>query len=155
MNRVTLLDEEARKRGEEKYVNDRMINMNDLKTDFQCMFDLLQKYYPKEKVEAEEKIENRKISLADLRENFHKLPKDEQNKVLSSLEDMKARNQKTKREESFKKLPEDIRMAIGLPAENLKMLKVDQRTVLLKQLDDILKIETNKKQEQLIAEAIK
>ena len=42
-----------------------------------------------------------------------------------------------------------------MPKENLKMLKVDQRTALLKKLDDVLQIERNREKERIVAEAVK
>jgi len=176
MTRITLIDEEAKPKidnkvlliseshqkarieieAEEQRIKDNTIDPESLKQDLAFMADLLKKSSPETMVEDEKKpTENRTVTIDNLKNNLHKLPKDEQKKVLSSLEDMQARNQKVAREESFKRLPDDIKAGVGLPASQLKMLKVDQRVALLKQLDNVLEIEKQKHQDRLIAEAIK
>lgn len=155
MEKVILLDNEARINAEEKYIQDRTITMKDLKENLKVMYDLMEKYFPKKVKSQEKKIEDRTISLEELKENFYKLPREEQNSVLRQLDDVKAKNLKADRQKAFENLPEDIRAGVGMPKENLKMLTIDQRTALLKKLDDIVKIERNRQKEEVVQEAIK
>ena len=157
MKNVILIDEsheQARIEAEEKYVNDRMIDPESLKTDIKYMADLLKESSPGQ-VSKNEKNLDPTLKVADLKANFHKLPREGQNSVLRQLDNIRARNLKAKKQEAFERLPEDIKAGVGMPKENLKMLKVDQRTALLKKLDDIVKIERNREKERIVAEAVK
>jgi len=146
--------EEAMSIYNELVKNGGLINLENNSTNNKV--SLIEESHKKAKVNVEEQaIKDRTISVDDLKNNFHNLPKDEQNKILSSLEATKARNQKIAREEGFNRLPDDIKAGIGMPADNLKMLTKDQRTTLLKKLDDVLEIERKKHQDNLIAEAVK
>lgn len=155
MNKVILLDNEARINAEEKYVQDRTITMKDLKENLKVMYDLMDKYFPKKVKSQEKKIEDRTISLEELKENFYKLPREEQNSVLRQLDDVKAKNLKASQEEGFKKLPEDIQATLGISAGNLKKLTKDQRTTLVKKFDDILIVEREKNKRQILKEFVK
>jgi len=79
-----------------------------------------------------EKVENKGVSLEDIKANFEKLTREEQNEVLEKMDNLKATNLKATKEESFKRLPEDIQATLGISAGNLKKLTEDQRTTLIK-----------------------
>lgn len=101
-----------------------------------------------------EKVENKGISLEDLRDNIGNLSREEINSVLESIDNLKATNQKASREEGFNNLPGDIKATLGISKENLAKLTKDQRTILLKRFDDILIAEKRKKKEEIIESLI-
>ena len=80
MNKITLLDEEARIEAEEKFVEDRTIDMESLKTDFKFMHDILEKG---KKLGIEE-TEEKPIILTDekIERGFRKMPKDKREDLL-------------------------------------------------------------------------
>ena len=109
----------------------------------------------KEPVTKEKPVTDKTISLEDVRANFDKLSREEQSSVLESMDNLKAANQKTIKEEGFKRLPSDLQATLGMSPENLAKLTEDQRTILVKQFDDILIVETKVKKKKVLAEAIK
>ncbi len=134
--------------------NDGIINL-EKKFDFQTdsRASLMKESHRKAKIDAEEK--SKPITLEDLKANFDKLSREERSSVLKSMDNLRAANQKSTKENGFKRLPPDIQATLGISSENLKKLTVDQRTILVKKVDDILQVETEANKKQILAEAIK
>lgn len=157
MKRIVLINqshEEARIEAEERYINDRTIDPESLKTDLKYMADLLKESSPEETLPGETKLEPT-LGVDDLKANFHKLSREGQDSILRQLDDVKARNLKVSKEEGFKKLPADMQATLGISADNLKKLTEDQRTTLTKKFDDILTVEREAKKKQILKEFTK
>lgn len=106
---------------------------------------------------AKKKVAGKTISLSveGLRDNIGKLSREERSDVLEKMSNLRATNLKAKREQGFKNLPGDMQATLGMSADNLKKLTQDQRTTLVKQFDDILTVEKEKKKQRIIEEIIK
>ncbi|MBA7474856.1 hypothetical protein ES707_10218 [subsurface metagenome] len=143
MQKVILIHEsheKARIKAEEKYVNDRMVDMNDL--DSKTRQDLLEK---ERKIEAKQKPEP--VSLEEAGKRWNTLTKDEKEAVLMASVVLEKELEEEKIKSGIDRLPEDVRMIVNMSAKNLASLPGEGREKILFAME---KIHERKKENKFI-----
>lgn len=123
---------------EDKFIRDRTINMSSLKTDFKVMYDLLERYFPKDKREeagefSEENSEEKpeKVTLKEIGIFYDRLPKEKKEIFLQELFEARVKGREEAKSKALAALPEDIKGIINMSQESWNKLPKNGQELIL------------------------